>query len=76
MGTNAHHMTRYAITRASGNYGLEYVAACYEPIGSGVVYTPLKTDACTYVTFEKAAQIAKHLQQTVFGEFMLALIED
>ena len=76
MGTNAHHMTRYAITRAVGDYGLEYVAACYEPLGNGVVYTPLKADACTYVTVEKAAEIARHLQKNLFGQFMLAVIED
>lgn len=69
-------MTRYAITRAIGDHGFEYVAACYERLGNGVIYTPLKSDACTYSTAEKAAEVAKHLQKTLFGEFMLALIED
>lgn len=69
-------MTRYAITRAVGENSIEYVAACYEPLGNGVIYTPLRSDACTFVTIEKAAEIAKHLQRTLFGDFMLALIED
>lgn len=69
-------MTRYAITRAIGDHCLEYVAACYEPLGNGVIYTPIRSDACTYVTIEKAAEIAKHLQNNLFGDFMLALIED
>ena len=44
-------------TRASKHY----LAACYEPQHDGIVFTPLKEDACEYVTVEKAAAIAREL---------------
>ena len=69
-------MTRYAITRPMGDHGIEYLAACYAPVGSGVVYTPLRSDACTYVTIEKAAEVAVALQRSLCSSFMLAIIED
>ena len=53
-------MVRYRLfkeTRASKHY----LAACYEPQHDGIVYTPLKEDACEYVTVEKAAKIAREL---------------
>ena len=59
-----------------GDHGIEYLAACYEPTGSGVVYTPLRSDACTYVTIEKAAEVAVALQRSLCSSFMLAIIED
>ena len=53
-------MVRYRLfkeTRASKHY----LAACYEPQHDGIVFTPLREDACEYVTVEKAAQIAREL---------------
>ena len=68
-------MTRYAISRAIGDHGLEYLAACYEPTGSGVVYTPMRSDACTFVTIEKAAEVAVQLQNNLGSHFMVSIIE-
>jgi len=59
-----------------GDHGLEYLAACYEPTGSGIVYTPLRTDACTYATIEKAAEVAVTLQRNLCASFMVTIVED
>ena len=59
-----------------GDHGIEYLAACYHPSGDGVIYTPLKSDACTYATVEKAIEVLKTLQQNLCAPFMLAVIED
>lgn len=69
-------MTRYAISRPIGDHGIEYLAACYEPTGSGIVYTPLRSDACTYATIEKAAEVAVTLQRNLCSSFMLTIVED
>lgn len=52
-------MTRYAIQVDD-----LFVAACYEPVGSGIMFTRERGDACSYVTIEKAAQIAGELVST------------
>lgn len=39
-----------------------YLAACYEATGSGIMLTANAEDACSYVTFEKAASVAKAVQ--------------
>lgn len=38
-----------------------YLAAAYEPIGSGLKFTENHEDACSYVTIEKACSVAKDL---------------
>lgn len=40
----------------------EYVAACYDSTGSGLRTTLNPEDACSWVLFEKACEIAKHLR--------------
>jgi len=53
-------MVRYRLfkeTRASKHY----LAACYEPQHDGIIYTPIREDACEYATVEKAAKIAREL---------------
>jgi hypothetical protein len=49
-------MTRYAIAVDD-----IYVAACYEPVGSGIRFTEHRDDACSYVTIDKACSVAKDL---------------
>jgi len=49
-------MTRYAIAVDD-----IYVAACYEPVGSGIKFTEHREDACSYVTIDKACSVAKDL---------------
>lgn len=39
-----------------------YIAAYYESFGNGVYLTYRAEDACSYVTIEKAAQVAKTIQ--------------
>ena len=54
-------MTRYRLFQ--GDQGLEDIIL--RPVTNqqhdGIVFTPLKEDACEYVTVEKAAQIAREL---------------
>ena len=69
-------MTRYALARTSEYYNLAYVAASYAEQGDGVVYTPMRTDACTYVSMDRAVEVWKHLTSTQHGEFVLIAIED
>jgi hypothetical protein len=38
-----------------------YLAACYEATGSGLLITDKPEDACSYVTIEKAASVARQL---------------
>ena len=38
-----------------------YVAACYDTTGSGIRLTDRRGDACSYVTYEKAVQVARAL---------------
>lgn len=33
--------------------------ACYEPTGDGIVFTNQAVDACSYVTVEKACEVAR-----------------
>ncbi len=35
-----------------------YLAACYEATGSGILVTTVVEDACSYVTIEKAINVA------------------
>ena len=68
-------MVRYRLfkeTRASKHY----LAACYEPQHDGIVYTPLKEDACEYVTVEKAAKIARELTKLHGEQVYIEVSED
>ena len=68
-------MTRYRLfkeTRASKHY----LAACYEPQHDGIVYTPLREDACEYVTVEKAAAIARELTKLYGEQIHIEVSED
>lgn len=42
----------------------EYVAACYGPTGSGLRTTLDPDDACSWLLYESAAKVAKHLMQS------------
>jgi len=33
--------------------------ACYEPTGEGIVFTRMASEACSYVTLERAAEAAR-----------------
>ena len=36
-----------------------YLMACYEPTGEGIVFTRMASEACSYVTLERAAEAAR-----------------
>ena len=38
-----------------------YVAACYDTTGNGILLTENRSDACSYVTYEKAVKVARAL---------------
>lgn len=54
----------------------QYLAACYEPQHDGIVFTPLREDACEYVTVEKAAKIAKELTKLHGDTIHIEVSED
>ena len=65
--------TRYAIKTSAGNY----LMACYEPEGSGIVITSDKTEACTWVTIEKAAEVCRYLRKvTSMPVVITSVMED
>ena len=69
-------MTRYALARETAGNGLQYVAATYEPTGSGVVFTPMRTDAGTYVTVEKALLVCQALWQSSYPDLLVVPVEE
>ncbi len=68
-------MTRYALARSTPD-GLHYLAAAYGNTGDGIVYTPMRTDAGTYVTIEKAVDICKALQRNSYSDFFVVPVEE
>ncbi len=69
-------MTRYAIVRPTDGNGLQYVAACYAPTGGGVLFTPMQTDAGTYVTVERAAHVCRALQPNGYSDLLIKPVEE
>ena len=69
-------MTRYALARETAGNGLQYVAATYEPVGSGVVFTALRNDAGTYVTFDKAIQVCRALHRNSYPDLLVVPVEE
>ena len=69
-------MTRYALARPTAEDGLQYLAAVYSPTGSGIVFTPLRTDAGTYVTMEKAISVCRTLQQNHYPDLVVVPVEE
>ena len=53
-----------------------YLMACYEPQMDGITYTDDKEDACTYVSFEKVADIARTLQRLHGYDLMIVVLQD
>ena len=43
----------------------EYVAACYNRSGSGLRTTLAPEDACSWVLYERASEVALHLTETL-----------
>ena len=68
-------MTRYALARSTSE-GLQYLAAVYESSGDGIVYTPMRTDAGTYVTIEKAASVCRALQRNHYPDLVVVPVEE
>ena len=68
-------MTRYALARSTSE-GLQYLAAAYGNTGDGIVYTPMRTDAGTYVTIEKAVDICRALQRNSYSDFFVVPVEE
>ena len=54
-------MPRYALTTQEQKSPL-YLAAYYAPQGNGILFTDKAEDACSYVTIEKAVQVAQELK--------------
>ena len=42
-----------------------YLAACYEATGSGIKLTTVAEDACSYVTIEKAINVAVQVRHSL-----------
>ena len=42
-----------------------YLAACYEATGSGIRVTSIAEDACSYVTIEKAIDVAVQVRHSL-----------
>ena len=42
-----------------------YLAACYEATGSGIRITDVAEDACSYVTIEKAIDVAVQVRHSL-----------
>jgi len=57
-------MPRYALTITSSDVEPLYLAASYEQTGSGIRITDIAEDACSYVTLEQAAAVARALKDT------------
>ena len=68
-------MTRYALARLFEDQPM-YLMACYEPQMDGITYTNDKEDACTYVSFEKVADIARTLQRLHGYDLMIVVLQD
>lgn len=56
-------MTRYSVLLHRPTP--EYLAACYEPTGSGIITTLQLEDACSWVLPETAARIARHVSEVL-----------
>lgn len=57
-------MPRYALSITSSDVQPLYLAASYEQTGSGIRITDIAEDACTYVTLDQAAAVARALRET------------
>ena len=68
-------MTRYALARSTSE-GLQYLAAVYENSGDGIVYTPMRTDAGTYVTIDKAVSVCRALQGNHYPDLVVVPVEE
>ena len=68
-------MTRFALARSTSE-GLQYLAAVYGNSGDGIVYTPMRTDAGTYVTIEKAASVCRALQRNHYPDLVVVPVEE
>ena len=51
-------MARFVLAFSDGS---RFLAASYEPTGSGIKLTDLREDACSWVTIDKAAEVAREL---------------
>ena len=56
-------MTRYSVLLHREQP--EYLAACYEPEGSGIRTTLQVEDACSWVMPESAARVARHISEVL-----------
>jgi len=54
-------MPRYALTTPEQQRPL-FLAAYYNAQGNGILFTDKAEDACSYVTIEKAVQVAQQLK--------------
>ena len=68
-------MTRFALARPTSE-GLQYLAAVYGNSGDGIVYTPMRTDAGTYVTIEKAVSVCRALQGNHYPDLVVVPVEE
>ena len=69
-------MTRFALARPTAEDGLQYIAATYGSQGLGVVFTPMRTDAGTYVTIEKAVSVCRALQGNHYPDLVVVPLEE
>lgn len=57
-------MPRYALSITSPDLEQLYLAASYEQTGGGIRITNIPEDACSYVSFEQAAAVARSLKSS------------
>jgi hypothetical protein len=68
-------VTRYALSRLLEDQPT-FLMACYEPDMDGITYTFDLKDACTYVSFEKAADVARTLQRLHGYDLMIVVVQE
>ena len=53
-------MERYALYIRDGD-SIKFIAAVYDTTSSGIYFTDSEEDACSYVTIDKAVEVARDL---------------
>ena len=54
-------MERYTLSMTHGN-SKRFLAAVYDLTSSGIFLTDVEEDACSYVTMDKAVEVARELK--------------
>ena len=66
------HVTRFALVYPDGS---RYLAASYEPTGSGIKLTDKCEDACSWVTIDKAAEVARAIAPALGRDLLIEEVQ-